>query len=319
MQQYPQVFGQAALCTLFSVAACLSACEPGDDYPALAGSGGVPVVRKFLSVVEQVNADSVESTLRSLQSLGVKEPGTQALIETADWLQSRYAAYGYSDIARHDFELQTHTLQNIIVTKPGSRNADKFLVLTGHYDTVGGPGVNDNGSGIAVLLEVARLLADVETDISMQFVNFSAEEAGLVGSTAYVRDVVAPAATDILLVLNVDEVGGVAGDSNTTITCERDEGSLAGNNAASAAYTDTLAALTRAYSSLDTRIARAYGSDYLPFEREGYVITGFYESNESSYVHTTEDVLANMDPAYVTEITRAAVAAALHFAGAGRR
>ena len=55
--------------------------------------------------------------------------------------------------------------------------------------------------------------------------------------------------------------------------------------------------------------------DYLPFEREGYVITGFYETNESSHVHTPDDVLANMDPDYVAQIARATVAAALHFAG----
>jgi len=168
------------------------------------------------------------------------------------------------------------------------------------------------------------VLADVETDLSIQFTNFSGEEVGLVGSRAYVDAIVVPEAMDIALVLNIDEVGGVASAPNTIITCERDERPPIENNAASAASTDTLAALTRLYTSLETRIAHAWGSDYLPFESAGYVITGFYESNESRYPHTPDDVLANMDPEYVTQVARATVAAALHFArvepvGAPRR
>jgi hypothetical protein len=52
----------------------------------------------------------------------------------------------------------------------------------------------------------------------------------------------------------------------------------------------------------------------MPFEDAGYVITGYYETNESPYPHGPNDVLANMDPAYVTEISKGAVAAALYFA-----
>jgi hypothetical protein len=269
-----------------------------------------------MEIVGRVSADSILASLRQFESLGVKSPGTQAIVETSEWLQGKYRSYGYSDITLHGFDYQTHRLQNIVVTKTGSTQPDRFLIIDGHYDTIGGPGVNDNGSGVAIILEVARVLADVDCDVSIRFINFSAEEEGLIGSAAYVEDIVVPQAMDILLVLNIDEVGGTADTFDFTITCERDEGSLVQNNAASAAYTDTLAALTRSYSSLETQIAHAYGSDYLPFEREGYVITGFYETLESTHIHSPNDVLANMNPGYVTQIARATVAAALHFAGA---
>jgi Zn-dependent M28 family amino/carboxypeptidase len=274
---------------------------------------GVP---EYQEIVDRVSADSILATLQRLESLGEKASGTQALVETGNWLQARYRSFGYSDITTQDFAFRTHTLQNIIVTKPGTAVTDQVLIVGGHYDTVRGPGVNDNGSGVAVMLEAARVLADIEPEISVLFVNFAAEEAGLVGSRAYVREIVVPQEMDILLMLNIDEVGGIAGAVNNTVTCERDERSPADNNAASAAYTDTLAALTRAYTRLDTRIARAYGSDYLPFQSAGYAITGFYETNQSRYPHTPEDRLANMDPEYVTQIARATVAAILHFARA---
>ena len=274
------------------------------------------VVPEFQEIVDRVSADSIITTLQKFESLGEKASGTQALAETSDWLEDRYESFGYSDITRQDFEFRSHALQNIIVTKIGTVVADKVLVIGGHYDTVRGPGVNDNGSGVAVMLEVARVLADIDTDVSVRFVSFAAEEAGLGGSRAYVEEIVVPQEMDILLMLNIDEVGGVAGATNNTVTCERDERSPVENNAASAAYTDSLAALTRAYTPLDTRIDRAYGSDYLPFQSAGYVITGFYETNESRYPHTPNDVLENLDAEYITQIARATVAAVLHFARA---
>jgi hypothetical protein len=276
----------------------------------------VSVVPGFQEIVDRVSVDSILATLQKLESLGEKASGTQALVETSNWLETRYESFGYSDITRQDFEFRSHALQNIIVTKAGTAVADKVLVIGGHYDTVRGPGVNDNGSGVAVMLEVARVLAKIDTDVSIRFVNFAAEEAGLGGSRAYVEEIVVPQEMDILLMLNIDEVGGVAGATNNTVTCERDQRSPAGNDAASAAYTDSLAALTRAYTPLNTRIDRAYGSDYLPFQSAGYVITGFYEANRSRYPHTPNDVLENMDPEYVTQIARATVAAVLHFARA---
>ncbi len=264
--------------------------------------------------VNQVSYDSIYSYLQQLESFGVKSVGSTELVNARDWIYNKYLQYGYTDIQFHDFNFSGNTLQNIILTKTGTRQPDVHLIIDGHYDTIVGPGVNDNGSGTAIILETARILADVNCNLTIRFINFSAEEVGLVGSQAYVTDVAVAQNEDILLVLNIDEVGGVAGLTNNTVTCERDEGPPPGNNPVSAAYTDTLSSLTQMYSSLNTQIAYAYASDYMPFEDAGFIITGFFETNESSYPHSPNDVLANLDPAYVTEIAKATVAAALHFA-----
>jgi peptidase M28-like protein/immune inhibitor InhA-like protein/type IX secretion system substrate protein len=275
------------------------------------------VVDPFIqNIVNQVSGDSILAYLQQLESLGLKNPGSTELEDARDWLSAKYQSYGYTDVVYHDFSYSSFTLQNIVVTKTGTVQPDVTLIIDGHYDTIGGPGVNDNGSGVAVILEVARLLANIDCQYTIKFINFSAEEQGLVGSSAYVTNVAVPQNMNILLVFNIDEVGGDAALVNNTITCERDEGSPTGNNAASAAYTDTLATITQEYSTLNTQIAHAYGSDYMPFEDAGFVITGYYETNESTYPHGPNDILANMDPAYVTEITKGAVAAALHFAKA---
>ncbi len=268
------------------------------------------------SIVSGVSYDTILLNLEHFQALGVKEPGTAALNNTAEWLIEKYESFGYTNIIRDTFELNGKQLYNIIVTRQGTTFPPRYLIIDGHYDTYQGPGVNDNGSGVACILEIARLLATVPIKYSIRFINFSAEEQGLIGSQHYVDHTVVPTNMNIMLVFNIDEVGGVAGMINNTITCERDEDVPSSNNAASAAYTDSLANLTELYSNLETQISYAYGSDYIPFQEAGKVITGLYETNESTFVHTPNDILSRMSPNYVYEVAKAATGAILQFSGA---
>jgi len=266
------------------------------------------------SKVNELNYDSVYNRLEAFENLGIKEVGTSALDQTASWIIEQHLQFGYSDIKIDSFYIDQDLVYNIIVTKSGTTFPDTYLIVDGHYDTYNGPGVNDNGSGTAIVLEVARMMADVETEYSIKFIHFTAEEIGLVGSEYYVENTVIPQDMDIRLVFNIDEVGGVAGEINNTITCERDEWMPNGNNAASAAFTDTLANLTELYSNLNTYISYAYGSDYVPFMINGYVVTGFYETNESPYPHSINDSLSNLDSEYIFEITKASLASSMYFA-----
>lgn len=266
--------------------------------------------------VDDLEYDSLLGRLQTFENLGIKQAGTTALDETAGWLIQQHQQFGYTDIAIDTFQYEGNEVFNLIVTKTGTTFPDTYLIIDGHYDTYNGPGVNDNGSGTAIVLEAARMLANVETAYSIKFIHFTAEELGLVGSTHYVENTVIPENMDIRLVLNIDEVGGVAGMVNNTITCERDEWPPVSNNAVSAAFTDTLANLTEMYSNLNTSISYAYGSDYVPFMSNGYVVTGLYEYNESPYPHSINDSLANMDPDYVFEILKGSLAAGLYFSGA---
>ncbi|NVO21013.1 MAG: M28 family peptidase [Bacteroidetes bacterium] len=269
----------------------------------------------YQEIVSKVSYDTILSNLQKLSNLGIKEPGTAALNNTADWLVEKYQSYGYTNISRDNFVYNGNQLSNIVVTKTGTIFPPKYLVIDGHYDTYQGPGINDNGSGVVSILEIARLLSHLPCSLSIRFINFSAEEEGLIGSQHYVDQIVVPTNMNIMLVFNIDEVGGVNGMINNTITCERDEDTPTSNNAASYSFTDTLVNLTQLYSNLLTKIYYAYGSDYVPFQDAGEVITGFYESNESPYPHSPNDVLENMSPAYVTQVAKAATGAALYFAG----
>jgi hypothetical protein len=268
------------------------------------------------SVVDQVSYDTLQSRLLTLESFGRKQVGDTALDWTAQWLMNEYASYGYSDIQTDPFIVFGVTTYNIIVTKPGILFPDQYVIIDGHYDTKTGPGVNDNGSGVAIILEIARLMQNIPTKYSIRFINFSAEEYGMIGSSNYVNNVVIPQNMDIRLVFNIDEVGGVAGMVNDVVVCERDESLPAFNNAESWAFTDTLATLSEIYSNLTPTISYAYGSDYVPFQANGEIITGIFEDNYSPYAHTINDTYANLDMDYVFEMAKLSVAAAMYFAGA---
>ncbi len=270
----------------------------------------------FGSVVANYNYDSILANLNQFEAFGVKEVGTTAISNAQNWIVDKYTSYGYTNITVDSFTYFGNTTANIIIEKQGCQYPNTYVIVDGHYDTKNGPGTNDNGSGTAIILEIARLLKEVDTKYSIRFIHFSGEEDGLKGSQDYVNTVVIPQSMDIKVVFNIDEVGGVDGMINNTIVCERDEGTPLFNNAQSAVITDELVACVGLYSNLNTTISFAYASDYMPFEENGEIITGFYEYNESPYAHTSSDILANMDPAYVHEVGKAACGATMHFAEA---
>jgi Zn-dependent M28 family amino/carboxypeptidase len=91
-------------------------------------------------------------------------------------------------------------------TKTGS--AGNVVVVGAHLDSVlAGPGINDNGSGTATILEVARQLAKFKTTNQVRFAFWGAEELNLIGSTRYVAGLSAAQKDAIALNLNFDMVG----------------------------------------------------------------------------------------------------------------
>ena len=96
---------------------------------------------------------------------------------------------------------------NVIAELPG-KNDDNVVMAGGHLDSVrAGPGINDNGSGSAALLETAQQLAHLKPQNTLRFGWWGGEEAGLVGSTAYVNGLSQAEKDRIALYMNYDMVG----------------------------------------------------------------------------------------------------------------
>jgi Zn-dependent M28 family amino/carboxypeptidase len=99
-----------------------------------------------------------------------------------------------------------------VVAELAGRRRDNVVMAGAHLDSVTeGPGINDNGSGSAALLETALLLAEVRPENTVRFGWWAAEEIGLLGSTDYVTGLPAAERDRIALYLNYDMVGSPNG------------------------------------------------------------------------------------------------------------
>jgi hypothetical protein len=112
------------------------------------------------------------------------------LAEAADWIESAFAAAGYQP-QRDSYPVGTKRCDNIIAEVRGT--GPEILVVGGHYDSVyGAPGANDNGSGVAATLALARRFAKKPCARTLRFVAFVNEEPGhfqteLMGSWVYAK------------------------------------------------------------------------------------------------------------------------------------
>ncbi|UHO40320.1 M28 family peptidase [Chryseobacterium capnotolerans] len=278
-------------------------------------------IQAYKDRADMVTQTNITTNLQDFGNFGIKKTGSQANTNALNWIKNKYLAYGYtaSQITESAFTYGSATSKNLIITKTGTLYPNKYVIICGHFDTINGPGVNDNGSGTSIILEAARILQNVPTEYSIKFIHFSGEEQGLIGSSHYVNNVVYQNGVrklDIKLVFNLDQVGGVKGNNNNTVYCDEDQGGLSSNNAASAAVTQQLRNCTALYSPLQTAVDPAADTDYIPFEQKGEVITGFFERIRSTFPHSSKDTFANVDPVYVYNIGKATVGALQHFAAA---
>ena len=119
----------------------------------------------------------------------------------------------YTTDASVEARLETSTLSEVRQTQnvfaESKKGRDDFVVMVGaHLDSVpAGPGINDNGSGSATILEIAEQLKNQKTKNKLRFAWWGAEEPGLLGSIHYVENLTEEELQDIALYLNFDMVG----------------------------------------------------------------------------------------------------------------
>jgi hypothetical protein len=142
----------------------------------------------------------------------------------ADYIAQKFKSYGYEvefDVFQHNVLREgEYWMRNVAATLPGrGPNRDRIFLVTAHYDskaskdrgwlsnwrTMPAPGANDNASGIAEILEIARIISKYNFDFTIKFIAFSGEEIGLLGSTHYAQTIQND--KQIAGVINFDQLG----------------------------------------------------------------------------------------------------------------
>ncbi len=126
---------------------------------------------------------------RSLETIvGERSPfsGRRQLAAVEKFVEQEFAGYGLNVWSDY-FSYRGARFRNVIARRE-SKDARTVTVLGAHLDSVPGtPGADDNASGLAVLLECARLLARIKTSVQLQYCAFNLEELNMIGSTAFAK------------------------------------------------------------------------------------------------------------------------------------
>ncbi|MFL6292530.1 MAG: M28 family peptidase [Thermoanaerobaculia bacterium] len=201
--------GMRSLCRALALALLLAGCREQPEPPP------PPAPRPALHLQgETIDLQQAMIHLRTLAA-GPRPTGTAAEARAAAYVGKVLAAAGYR-VERRPVPLPGGGETANVVALPMGFDpaADRHLLVGGHYDTVvGSPGANDNASGVAVVLEVARALAARPARLPVIFVAFGGEEGrpgpdhqNLVGSRHYARGMSPDEARHLVAMINLDMI-----------------------------------------------------------------------------------------------------------------
>ena len=133
----------------------------------------------FAEILNDVSIDRIRDHIRRLAVVRHPVAAPAALDQAAGYLAEIFASLGYT-MSEHRFEDGGRPFSNLIATRTGIRYPEQRVIVLAHYDTVStSPGADDNASGVALLLELATVLAARQFEKSVQFIGVNLEENAL--------------------------------------------------------------------------------------------------------------------------------------------
>lgn len=217
-----------------------------------------------------------------------------------DNIAAHFQSYGLT-VTIEPFVYSSNTYHNVVGTKIGTVYPNAEYIVGAHYDSVSNPGADDDASGVALVLEAARIVTQYDSDYTIRFVAFSREEQGLIGSYAYVDD---HATDDIRGMLQADMVAYDTGPNYARVYTDT----------ASNPFRDALGAAIDLYGDGITWMDAGWisASDHAPFAYAGYQAGLLIEGEvwDNPYYHTQQDSVENLNNinyAYAVKMTRSAV------------
>lgn len=230
------------------------------------------------AAVPDISLANVQAHLNSFQTIANNNGGNRAhgrpgYRASLDYVKAKLDAVGYTTSIQQ-FSSSGATGYNLIADWPGG-DADNVLMLGGHLDSVSaGPGINDNGTGSAGILEVALTVAreNLKPQKHLRFGWWGAEELGLVGSTYYVNQLPAAEKSRIKAYLNFDMTGSPNPGYFVYSASGQPSGSLQLQQTLEAGFSGVVA----------TELTSVGGrSDHAQFARAGIPVGGLFTGAET--------------------------------------
>jgi hypothetical protein len=239
------------------------------------------------------------------------EPNQKA----AEYLYQYYQALGL-DTSYQNFTYQEQLLSNVVAQKTGTVFPERVFMITSHFDDVPitppAPGADDNASGTVAVMLAASILNQYEFGCTLRFVNFNAEEYGLIGSQDYAQQAYC-AGEDIRGVLNLDMIAWNTTDSAPEMDLHALP-SIPGSSEMADVFQEVVSAygLQISPTAADPITTR---SDHSSFWRRGYPAILVTEDMDdfNPYYHSVDDLLDNIqDFDYYAEMIKASLGTLAH-------
>jgi hypothetical protein len=266
-----------------------------------------PWIRKL---VDKVSATTFQADLTQLVSFPTRFSTSAHYAKASDAARTQLQAMGYTTRFQN-ITVNGGASRNVIAEKKGSAaGARKVMLVTAHLDSInlkGGPtadapGADDNGSGSAGLLEMARVLRDHRSKHDLRFILFGGEEEGLFGSKHYVAKLSASERARIQAVVNMDMIASL----NTSTQSVLLEGATLSQR-----VIDGLKEAAATYTTLTIETSlNPFASDHVPFINAGIpaVLTIEGSDNTNNRVHSSNDTIDHLKSDLAIEILRMNVA-----------
>ncbi|MEP6822288.1 MAG: M28 family metallopeptidase [Chthoniobacterales bacterium] len=171
---------------------------------------------EITTTLTEISPKNIEATIRKLVTFGTRhtlsetESETHGIGAARRWIRSEFERYSKENGGRLEVTMDEFTqppgprnpqpvqVVNVVATLPGSQPEarDRIYVVSGHYDsrvtdvmnaTADAPGANDDASGVAAVMEIARVMSKRKWDATLVFVAVAGEEQGLFGSTHWAQ------------------------------------------------------------------------------------------------------------------------------------
>jgi Zn-dependent M28 family amino/carboxypeptidase len=297
--------------------------------------------QQIARLVREIDARNIERSIRKLVSFGTRNTLSEqndpnrGIGAARDWLFSEFSKAAESSGGRMTVEKQTFEqakaarvpqptmLTNIVATLKGTQpeSAQRIYVVSGHYDSMcssptdakcDAPGANDDASGTAAVLEMARVMAKYKFDATIIFMAVPGEEQGLLGSI-YFAEQAKKNSLDIEAMFTNDIIGSSLGGngvhdpqtvrvfsegvpSNETPAEATTRRSVGGENDSASRQLGRFIKETAAAYVPAMKVMMVYrrdrygrGGDHIPFLERGYAAVRFTEPNEN-YNHQHQNV-----------------------------
>ncbi len=298
-------------------------------------------------IVSQISAERIVETQKKLESFGTRniysstDDPVHGIGAAREWIAAQLRSYSprlqvsfdKHRLAKQGRAFRNVEIWNIVAVLPGTIEPERHVIVSGHYDSIHlvyktnpsgqreldseatvaapAPGVTDDGSGTAAVMELARVMSQFQFRKTIIFVAFAAEEYGLFGSGLYAEEAAARHDT-IDGVFNNDLIGSdVSGNGETSnryvnVYSEEPDDS---SSRQLARYMKQMA--ERYQPGFEVNLVFRHdrfgrGGDHSPFNAAGYPAIRITTPMENfSNQHTATDTFANTAPAYTALVTKA--------------